>query len=65
MNLKQIERMDIGYVRYVSCQWDVRIWRNGENRQFEEAARIFEAENELNGYADLDGEFICHQMGNW
>ena len=26
-----------------------------ETDSFEEAARIFEAENELNGYADLDG----------
>ena len=26
-----------------------------EADSFEEAARIFEAENELNGYADLDG----------
>ena len=54
-DLKQIERMDVDMsdTYYVSG-----IFAYGEMVEadsFEEAARIFEAENELNGYADLDG----------
>lgn len=34
-----------------------------EAESFEEAARIFEAENELNGYADLDGSLYVTKWG--
>lgn len=54
-DLKQIERMDVDMsdTYYVSGMFVYGEMVEADS--FEEAARIFEAENELNGYADLDG----------
>lgn len=54
-DLKQIERMDVDMsdTYYVSGMFVYG--EMVEANSFEEAARIFEAINELNRYADLDG----------
>lgn len=54
-DLKKIERMnvDMSNTYYVSGMFEYGEMVKADS--FEEAARIFETENELNGYADLGG----------
>ena len=54
-DLKQIERMDVDMSDMYHVSGMFVYGEMVEADSFEEAARIFEAENELNGYADLDG----------
>ena len=54
-DLKQIERMDVDMSDMYHVSGMFVYGEMIEADSFEEAARIFEAENELNGYADLDG----------